>query len=312
MSGFRLRPSRLEVADARGLQKQGQVRARVFDDPACEVAPVVQDVEALEGGIEAFHRAVLQRAGGVWFDFEQLVREVYCEVVRPGDRVLDVGANNGDHTFQLAPCVGARGKVIAVEAAPDLAAKLRRQLATHYPAFANIVTIIAAGAYDRATTASFFQVPGHGGLNSLKDRPNVGFEKVEGTVELVRLDDVVELAGEPISFVKMDIEGAELFAMRGAVRLLDAFKPVVVFEFDVISARAFDYDAADLLEFLRPMGYRVYDFFGVEMERAGNFERSQVWNYVAFPEGSPLKGRVLDRLRKYMLDTFGVDVPTVG
>lgn len=50
----------------------------------------------------------------------------------------------------------------------------------------------------------------------------------EETVRIARLDDLVPI-GRPVSFVKIDIEGYELLALRGAVRILRD-RPVVLFE----------------------------------------------------------------------------------
>ena len=56
---------------------------------------------------------------GTW---EPNVSRVFEELVKPGDSVIDLGANIGYHTLLLSKLVGASGKVIAVEALPELAA----------------------------------------------------------------------------------------------------------------------------------------------------------------------------------------------
>ncbi len=47
--------------------------------------------------------------------FEHSTVRAYCGIVKPGDVVLDIGANIGSHTLHLARCVGAGGHVIAFE-----------------------------------------------------------------------------------------------------------------------------------------------------------------------------------------------------
>jgi hypothetical protein len=48
--------------------------------------------------------------------FEQSVVAAYRRLIPPGSVVIDIGANIGAHTLRLAGCVGAAGRVVAVEA----------------------------------------------------------------------------------------------------------------------------------------------------------------------------------------------------
>ena len=251
-------------------------------------------------GAWASQNRILQRVGGVWFDFEQLVRQIYEETVKPGDWVFDVGANRGDHTFQLATCVAPSGQVIGVEAVPELAAKLNRDLATHYKHLADFTEILNFGAYDRDGTANFYSVPSQTGLGSLMDRPNVGEQKVLIEVQLRRLDDLIKPIRAPLSFMKFDIEGAELFALRGAEQHIEIHKPVIVFEFDKVSAASFSYTADDMLRFFELHSYRIYDFFGNQMLTREDFESSLVWNYVAFSGREASRRRIFDRLDAFV------------
>ena len=78
------------------------------------------------------HLALKEQHGGEWFDFEQIVREVYLQSIREGDTAVDAGANFGSHTTQIAERVGKTGKVLAIEAVPVVAQTLQRSIVEGY------------------------------------------------------------------------------------------------------------------------------------------------------------------------------------
>ena len=94
-----------------------------------------------EGGFpDAVHSAVY--FFGVW---EPAVTRLYHDALRPGDIVIDVGANVGLHTLLAARLVGATGRVHAIEASPWIFARLLRNLAANRAANVR--------AYNMAATA---------------------------------------------------------------------------------------------------------------------------------------------------------------
>lgn len=84
----------------------------------------------------------------------------------------------------------------------------------------------------------------------------VGFEEVRTIV----LDDDVRQKNIPrVDFLKIDVEGAELFALRCAKALLsgDAV-PIILLELADVNAAAFGCKAIEVWDFLRTVGYRMY------------------------------------------------------
>src|SRR5712691_9821536 len=60
-------------------------------------------------------------------------------VIRPGDRVLDIGSGSGTDALIAAGLVGARGKVLALDITPAMLAKLRRNVAKAGAAHVEVV-----------------------------------------------------------------------------------------------------------------------------------------------------------------------------
>jgi FkbM family methyltransferase len=140
--------------------------------------------------------------------------------VRPGDIVLDCGANVGVFTRQALEA-GAR-LVVAIEPAPENLHCLNRNFADEIRA--GRVIVHPKGVWDKDDTLTLrtFEDQSGGDSVALKfpgSRPGP-------TVPLTMIDKLVEeLRLERVDFIKMDIEGAERRALAGARRTVERFKP---------------------------------------------------------------------------------------
>jgi FkbM family methyltransferase len=170
----------------------------------------------------------------------------------PGDGVLlDVGAHVGRWALRLAAGSDER-YVIAVEANPTTAKTLRRHLAMND---IGNVTVVEVAAWDEPTRLRV-EDPNRrldgGGARTL---PSGNGEA--GTVPAQRLDDVTEIlealdkAGR-LDVVKLDVEGADIHALRGMAGLLERYRPALLIECHDIYGY---YDRADLEATLRELGY---------------------------------------------------------
>ncbi len=174
--------------------------------------------------------------------------------LQPGMTVLDVGAHHGLYTLLASKCVGRTGRVIAFEPSP----RERRRLAQHL----RINRCRNAGVQpyalgDRAGGADLFLVEGiHDWCNSLR-LPNIEAKTSRVTVEVRRLDDVLETIGWPrVDFIKLDVEGAELSVLHGARRLLRGnVRPAILAEVQDVRTAPWGYPAREIVRFLADVGY---------------------------------------------------------
>lgn len=83
--------------------------------------------------------------------------------------------------------------------------------------------------------------------------------KGDGDITLMRLDDVAAVrdATMPVRFVKLDCEGYELFALRGAEATLTKHRPVVMVEQKPGRASKFGIPDTAAVDYLRGLGYRL-------------------------------------------------------
>lgn len=133
--------------------------------------------------------------------------EAFRAAVRPGAVALDVGANVGAYALLLGQWVRPGGRVYAFEPAPEALAGLERHVALNGLSDTVVPVRAAAAAVTGTATLS---VDGVSGANRLAD-------SAEGErVETVTIDDFCAREGVRPSFIKLDVEGAELDALRGA------------------------------------------------------------------------------------------------
>jgi FkbM family methyltransferase len=190
--------------------------------------------------------------------------------VRPGDTVLDLGANYGYYTYPLSRAVGPSGRVYAFEPVPFTYATLA--LVTRFLGLRN-VTLVPKGCSDTSGIVNF-SVPVQKSGAPSAGQAHIGTrnderEGAEGQVrwsrtvpvrcELVTLDEYLPPL-ENLSLIKCDIEGAELLAFRGAARTIETHKPSVICEINPWFLDGFGLRLDDLIAFFVDRGYRLYHY----------------------------------------------------
>ena len=201
-------------------------------------------------------------AGSPWehVPWERNEQEVMRRLVREGDVVYDIGAHIGLHSVFLSAMIGPRGTLHAFEVNPAKIQALGETI-RHLPN----ATLHQFGLAEHPGGATLF-VPQDQSMTSLADWTHGRVGPVTSTQCVLRTMDDVVASGEapPPAFIKCDVEGAELFVFKGGARTLDRVDaPVVFYEADGRSARAFGNDIADATKFLRSLPSAAYQIFWV-------------------------------------------------
>lgn len=182
-------------------------------------------------------------------------------VLRSGMTVVDVGANIGEITLVTAQCVGKTGTVIAFEPVNTIADQLAEHVRIND--LGQVVIIrkaLGETGHDRLPIyASCGQNVSdeHQGLASLYGE-SVGLEPIE-YVHVTTLDDTaVSLSLPRVDLIKIDVEGGELPCLQGAERILRRFRPMLIVEVQVFSARQAGWNVDELFQYLRGFGYEFF------------------------------------------------------
>jgi FkbM family methyltransferase len=163
--------------------------------------------------------------------------------IGPGDVVLDVGSFLGIYAILEARRAGPAGRVIAIEPTASSAAIACRHFAwndTGAP-----VSLIEAAAGDSAGRTSFYEYD-EPYVNALAAAVDVTGTPRLRPVQVVTLDDVCRDLQVVPTFIRMDVQGAEFLALRGARELIRAAGPrlTIVAEMHPQCWPAFGMDAA--------------------------------------------------------------------
>ena len=151
------------------------------------------------------------------FDLQQYRSAGPPEVAaRPGDIVIDGGGYWGDTALYFAQLVGPAGRVVSYEFEPSNLQALHYNLSLN-PQLAHRIEVVSAALWDRAGEEVNVHPLGPG----TSIRPDGEARASTDTIDaLVARGDV-----ERVDFIKLDIEGAELNALRGAEATLRRFRP---------------------------------------------------------------------------------------
>ena len=192
-------------------------------------------------------------SGSGWDAGETLVA---ARMLRPHDQpvVVDCGANLGAWTEGVRSSLGHhRGRWLLIEPMAEYAEKLR-QLSN--------VSVVEAAVGEAAATMQLYVPNRPSGWMSLHPRGDSFARNDHFTtrdVQVLKLDDLLrDKEVDHVDFLKMDLEGHELFAMRGARSYLEQGR---------ISALSFEFGSAnvnsrtffrDMWGMLHPLGYQVH------------------------------------------------------
>lgn len=204
-----------------------------------------------------------------WFENEiRFVRRW----LRPGMRVIDIGANLGVYALTMAKLVAPSGQVWAFEPTSESAAALSRNIARN--GFAN-VRLMQMALSDRDGKAALHR-QGHSELNSLV----AGQGPATFGVEMVTVSSLdrqqAALGWGTIDFIKIDAEGSGLNILAGGAGFFAAQSPLVMFEAADAHSGA---DQTALPAAFRRLGYEVYRLVGPDSVLAPVAEQDQLTGF---------------------------------
>ncbi len=151
------------------------------------------------------------------------------QTIQPGDIVLDIGAFLGIYAVLEARWSGPTGRVVAFEPTPSSAAIARHHL-TCNDLSEDRVHLIEAAVSDRVSRATLHQYDAQSMpyVNSLVAAVDTDGAGTRQDVSVVTIDDVCrELAVVP-TVIRMDVQGAEIHALRGARQTIQSAKRIAM------------------------------------------------------------------------------------
>jgi FkbM family methyltransferase len=209
-----------------------------FEDRAYLKLAACRDGVMLFNPLDSF----VGRSLDLYGEFSRGEAAVFDQIVAPGDTVLDVGANIGAHTLWMARRVGPAGSVIAFEPQRAVFQTLCANMALNgmtnvdpywaavgaQPGYVTVPRLDPTAAANFGATSLIWGHPG----------------------DKVRMMSIDELELSACRMIKVDVEGMELDALKGAEATISRLRPILYVENDGREA--------GLIEFILDRGYRAW------------------------------------------------------
>ena len=184
--------------------------------------------------------------------YEETLTKVVMNEIKKGDVVLDLGANIGYYTLIIAKIVGENGHVFAFEPEPSNFDLLKKNVTVNNYRNVSLEKIVISNK--------------NGNVRLYLSKANTGEHRIYLSnpgknnfinVEMKTLDEYFKNNSiiDKISFIKMDVEGSEIGAIKGMNSILENKKLTIMLEFDPRQIQNYGASPEDLLNILDKHGF---------------------------------------------------------
>ena len=186
--------------------------------------------------------------------YEPMETDIFKKQIKPGNTVLDIGANIGYYTLISARLVGPLGRVYAFEPDPANFRLLQKNVEAN--GYANVVLVNKAVS-NKTGKLRLYLNPANRGDHRVYDSKD-GRPSLE--IETVALDRFFKPLDKKIHFIKMDIQGAEALALEGMKGLVGKNKRIkLVTEFSPASLKLAGSRPESYLKSLKLLGFSLFE-----------------------------------------------------
>jgi FkbM family methyltransferase len=180
--------------------------------------------------------------------------------ITPNSSFLDVGANYGQMSVVLSKFIEGKGtgKVYSFEAEPFVGEIFQKNVEINN---CKNIEIVLGAVHFKSGEKLIFPEPDFKRFDSYG---SYGIDPLAAngrTVETLTIDSLN--IQEKISFIKVDIQGSDLFALQGAKETILKNKPVILFEFEEQFQKEFKTNFNDYVDFVRSIDYKFVEILSL-------------------------------------------------
>jgi FkbM family methyltransferase len=184
----------------------------------------------------------------VYQNHEKHVFDLLPSVVKPNQVIYDIGANIGQFALRFSSLIGQKGHVYCIEANPICVYFLQANLELNHVANCDILPLAIS---DQTGMVNFTINYGQSALGIGQMSPFYSSKAGhEVNVFCYALDDLIRMYDllKP-DFIKIDIEGAEGYAISGMERILAQYQPTLLIEIHGQGAARMTFNALSQLRY---------------------------------------------------------------
>lgn len=178
-------------------------------------------------------------------EFSEGEIELFRQIIRPGQLVLDIGANIGAHTLYFSQAVGEQGMVLAFEPQRIVFQTLCANLAL------NAVTNVHTHQLALGPQAGSVSIPPID-YNKVGNFGGISMNNSQASGEKVPMATLDSFNLAHCHLIKIDVEGMEKTVLQGAQETIKKHRPILYVENDRKDK------SADLIRFIHSLGYQMY------------------------------------------------------
>ena len=191
---------------------------------------------------------------------ETIPAQAFAQRLKPGQTILEVGANIGYYALLEASVIGETGHIIAVEPGPKNLALLKRNIALnslgqiikpYHAAVSNSRGPIRLSLSEASNCHRVRSAQGNNGAGA--------YVEVPGTTGDVLIEELLGSDGR-VDVIRMDVEGHEVQVLQGLEKTLSSNQPLIIYieiHPDLIRAEAGDSEYQRFLSQLQSYGFRL-------------------------------------------------------
>lgn len=179
-------------------------------------------------------------------EYSEIEFRLLKQMCKPGDHIVEIGANIGAHSVRLAKHVGDDGRLVVAEPQPVIFQTLAATMAL------NSITNVDYWPHALSSQPGVIGLPkinyakesNYGGI-ALKELPQGNVP-----VSVHRFDDIYYY--NRLDLMKIDVEGMELDVLKGAEKAIEKYRPKIYLENDR------EESSEALIQWLFDAGYKVW------------------------------------------------------
>jgi FkbM family methyltransferase len=205
----------------------------------------------------------------LWLDYDFAIKvplphndemlSAFVSSLEPGNIVYDVGSFVGWYSIAALKRIGPEGRVYSFEPVPETAKWLRRHIELNQGE-SHVRVIEAACGHEFQLISMPVRSNGLASGNGLFDvHPRADIPPTNIEVCMIPLDEFWQTSNLPPDVIKIDVEGAEMWVLKGAQKILSTIRPTVFLEIHKFAWDFFNTTNEELLDFLSLVSYDILD-----------------------------------------------------
>jgi FkbM family methyltransferase len=183
--------------------------------------------------------------------YDRLTQRIIQQVCQPNSNCIDIGAHEG-RILAMMLDAAPLGRHHAFEPIPALYEQLKKD-------FGPRAMIHPQALSNQSGHTHFNLVLSNPALSGIKKRP-YWKKEIDQPIQVATavLDHLID-PSEQIDLIKMDVEGAELWVLEGAINTIHRCQPVILFECGNMGGQVYDFSAKDAFDLLDlRLKYRIF------------------------------------------------------